>query len=149
MKVEEVVGKRLAKARHEAGLTQAELGAELEPYLGAPWSKKVVSAAENGRRVFTATELLALGRVLLQEVGFFFVLEPSEHFEFPGGETMGIEELLAATWESTARLGVVPEMQASAKSLEHLSAELDKHIKDLYRRMKAIQKVRITREAPK
>lgn len=60
MKLEEAIGLNVARLREAAGLSQAEVGARLGGYLGAPWSRQAVSAAEKGRRAFTAVELVSL-----------------------------------------------------------------------------------------
>jgi hypothetical protein len=63
----ELVGANLRRARELRGWTQERAAKELEPYLGARWSKAVFSAAERsagGERVrqFTPDELLAFAR---------------------------------------------------------------------------------------
>jgi hypothetical protein len=44
------------------------VGEELGHYLGRPWPRQAVSAAEKGRRSFTAAELVALAAVLGRSV---------------------------------------------------------------------------------
>ena len=60
MRLEEVIGANLARLRDSRGMSQAQLGAALSGYLDKPWSRQAVSAAEKGRRAFTAAELLSL-----------------------------------------------------------------------------------------
>jgi transcriptional regulator with XRE-family HTH domain len=69
VRIEEVVGQRVAELRAPTGMTQAELGQKLGELLGKPWSRQAVSAAEKGGRAFTAAELLALAYVLEVPVG--------------------------------------------------------------------------------
>lgn len=64
MKIEEAIGKNVLGIREDRDMSQAELGEALAAYLGKPWSRQAVSAAEKGRRAFTAAELLALAHVL-------------------------------------------------------------------------------------
>lgn len=68
MRIEEVIGQRiqeLRKAQPGTGeMSQEKLGSLLEPLLGKPWSRQAVSAAEAGKRAFTAVELVALAAVL-------------------------------------------------------------------------------------
>ncbi|MGF6824009.1 hypothetical protein M2317_002934 [Microbacterium sp. ZKA21] len=60
--LEAVVGANIARLR--ADRTQAALGEALGEHLGSPWSRQAVSAAEKGKRSFTAAELVALARAL-------------------------------------------------------------------------------------
>lgn len=64
MRVEEVVGWQIHERREGLGLTQEQLGRHLAMYLGRPWSRQAVSAAEKGDRSFGAAELVALATVL-------------------------------------------------------------------------------------
>jgi len=45
-------------------MTQEELGIGIGNLAGTPWSRQTVSAAEKGKRAFTAAELVAIARVL-------------------------------------------------------------------------------------
>lgn len=87
MKVSEIVGYRMRLARAELGWTQTELGKRLGEKLnsdGRPWHVQSVSAAEKGRRAFTAEELLVLSSTLRHEVGWFFLPPDGENVELPG-----------------------------------------------------------------
>lgn len=64
MRIEDVIGQRVAEGRDELGLTQAQIGEAIGEYLGKPWSRQAVSAAEKGDRAFGAAELVALSLVL-------------------------------------------------------------------------------------
>lgn len=64
MRIEDVVGYWITQGREQSGKKQAELGAELGEYLDKPWPRQAVSAAEKGRRAFTAAELVAWAFVL-------------------------------------------------------------------------------------
>lgn len=77
----QIVAFNLAQARMWKGWTQEQAAAELEPYLGARWSKASFSAAErsvDGQRVrqFSADELVAFSRCFGVPVGFFFLPPP-------------------------------------------------------------------------
>lgn len=77
----QIVAYNLAQARMWKGWTQEEAAEQLEPYLGARWSKASFSAAErsvDGRRVrqFSADELVAFSRCFGVPVGFFFLPPP-------------------------------------------------------------------------
>lgn len=59
-----MIGGWIAEGREQTGMTQVELGERLGELLGKPWPKQAVSAAENGRRAFTAAELVAFAVAL-------------------------------------------------------------------------------------
>jgi transcriptional regulator with XRE-family HTH domain len=59
----EVVGQNLKASREGKGLSQRALGKLVEPYLGE-WVPQQISAAEHGRRGFSAAELMAFASVL-------------------------------------------------------------------------------------
>jgi transcriptional regulator with XRE-family HTH domain len=78
VRIEEVVGRRMAEHRTELGMSQAELGERLGVLLGRSWPRQSVWAAEKGQRAFTAAELLALVEVL---------------------RLPGVDELFVAPWD--------------------------------------------------
>lgn len=90
MKPEEMVGGRVKEIRERLGMTQQQLGEELGPLLGRPWPRQTVSAAENGKRSFTAAELVALAIVLRTQANRL-LLAPMEleELEMPGGAYVG------------------------------------------------------------
>lgn len=89
VKIEEVIGQRITEVRDAAGTSQAAFGAQLEAVLGRPWSRQSVSAAEKGRRAFTAAELVAIAYTL--EVPIAELLTPPlevNELELPSGRTV-------------------------------------------------------------
>ena len=64
----------------------SELGAALALWLGKPWTRQAVWEAENGKRVFTAAELLALAAAL--DVTLPQLFESAEDLDLPSGRTM-------------------------------------------------------------
>jgi transcriptional regulator with XRE-family HTH domain len=62
--VGQLVGANVRAARIRRQMTQEELGAALEAFLGRSWSRQAVSIAENGDRAFVAEDLLALAGAL-------------------------------------------------------------------------------------
>lgn len=64
MRIEEVIGKRIAAIREEQDMTQAGLGELLGKLLGRQWSRQSVSSAEKGRRSFAAPDLVAFASAL-------------------------------------------------------------------------------------
>ncbi|MBB6437210.1 helix-turn-helix transcriptional regulator [Streptomyces candidus] len=75
MRIEEVIGANVARLRDGKELSQSQLGEALAEHLGKPWSRQAVSAAEKGRRAFTAADLLALSRTLDVSVPTLFLLK--------------------------------------------------------------------------
>jgi transcriptional regulator with XRE-family HTH domain len=82
----ELVGRRITEARREHGMTQAELGQAIAPYMGKPWAKQTVSLVEEGRRELSVPELLALALVLVRPLHWFIREAGQEAVTFPGGE---------------------------------------------------------------
>lgn len=64
VRAEEYVGQRIRERREELGMSQTDLGQRLAEYLGRQWTRQAVSAAEQGKRAFTAAELVAIAHVL-------------------------------------------------------------------------------------
>lgn len=64
MRVEELVGQCVRDRREELGMSQPEFGQRLAHWLGRPWTRQAVSAAEQGKRAFTTAELFAIAQVL-------------------------------------------------------------------------------------
>ncbi|NBM20339.1 helix-turn-helix domain-containing protein [Streptomyces sp. GC420] len=82
MRVEEAIGRQIARLRAERELSLAELGEALGGYLDKPWSRQAVHQAERGRRSFTATELTALALALETSVPALFRAE-EDRIELP------------------------------------------------------------------
>lgn len=64
MRIEDVIARWITEGREVSGMTQVQLGERLGEILGKPWPKQAVSAAEKGRRAFTAAELVAFAVAL-------------------------------------------------------------------------------------
>lgn len=63
MKIEQVVGKNLAKLRQVWPMSQSELSNRISEKTGKYWSRSVISAAESGDRAFTVRDLVMLALV--------------------------------------------------------------------------------------
>jgi transcriptional regulator with XRE-family HTH domain len=83
MRVEEAIGRQVARLRAQRQLSLADLGEALGRYLGKPWSRQAVYQAERGQRSFTAAELTALALTLDTSVQALFRAE-SGQIELPG-----------------------------------------------------------------
>jgi transcriptional regulator with XRE-family HTH domain len=86
LRAEEFIGQRIRDRREELAMTQEDLGLRVGNLLGRAWSRQTVSAAEKGRRAFTAAELLAIAHVLETRAPRLLTppLELAE-IELPGG----------------------------------------------------------------
>jgi transcriptional regulator with XRE-family HTH domain len=83
MRVEQAIGRQIARLRAQRQLSLADLGEALGRYLGKPWSRQAVHQAERGLRSFTAAELTALALALDTSVQALFRAE-GEQIELPG-----------------------------------------------------------------
>ena len=84
MRVEEAIGRQIARLRAQRHLSLTGLGEALGRYLGKPWSRQAVHQAERGKRSFTAAELAALALALDTSVQALFRAD-NDQIELPGG----------------------------------------------------------------
>lgn len=127
MKLEQMIGKRIAKLRAQCGLSPTDLGGQLAMFLAKPWSRQAVWAAETGQRVFTAAELVALAALLRTTVGE--LLEPPEcGVEMPSGTTIGRELYRQEKWRSGGNPIASDGLEAK---LAQLRTGERKHVADL------------------
>ena len=110
MRVEEAVGRQIARLRAQRGLSLTDLGEALGDYLDKPWSRQAVHQAERGRRSFTAAELTALALVLDTSVPALFRAE-DQRIDLPR-RTVSAEEYrgILLNREGDAPLDGVEEM---------------------------------------
>lgn len=94
VKLEEAIGKKLAWLRNDRGMSQAQLGEALGRYLEKPWSRQAVNAAEQGKRAFTARDMVALALALETSVPSLLLnfQLPDEGVELPSGGTISRED---------------------------------------------------------
>jgi len=90
MRVEEAIGRQVARLRTQRQLSLADLGEALGRYLGKPWSRQAVHQAERGQRSFTAAELTALALALDTSVQALFRAE--DHQIELAGRAISAEE---------------------------------------------------------
>jgi transcriptional regulator with XRE-family HTH domain len=83
MRVEQAIGRQIARLRAQRQLSLADLGQALGSYLGKPWSRQAVHQAESGQRSFAAAELTALALALDTSVQALFRAEDGQ-IELPG-----------------------------------------------------------------
>jgi transcriptional regulator with XRE-family HTH domain len=60
VRIEEIIGRRVLERRTALNLTQEALAGRITGYLNREWTRQAVSAAEKGKRSFTAAELVAI-----------------------------------------------------------------------------------------
>lgn len=98
MKIEEVIGHRIAAVREINDVTQQQLAEEVGELLGKKWSRQAVWSAEKGTRSFTAVELVAFAYALGVPVDR--LLMPPHNvaaIDLPGGKQLGRDEIRRAT----------------------------------------------------
>jgi transcriptional regulator with XRE-family HTH domain len=128
VRVEEVVGRRIRDIRDSQGMTQEQLGQDIGKLLGKPWPRQTVSLAEQGRRAFTAVELVALAKTLNVYVGHLFTptLNGSPAtIELSPGVQLDSQEVMEAMFERmdvVAAQGALQTLIQSAQSLGTLSS---------------------------
>jgi transcriptional regulator with XRE-family HTH domain len=83
VRVEEAIGRQIARLRAQRQLSLADLGQALGRYLDKPWSRQAVHQAERGQRSFTAAELTALALALDTSLQALFRTE-DDQVELPG-----------------------------------------------------------------
>lgn len=76
MRIGEVIGERVRAQREERGWTQTKLGERVGSHLGQDWSRQAISAAEKGKRAFTAAELVTFAHVLGVSVSYLLTPPP-------------------------------------------------------------------------
>ncbi|TDD36565.1 helix-turn-helix domain-containing protein [Nonomuraea terrae] len=84
MRVEEAIGRQIARLRAERRMSLTELGEALGRHLDKPWSRQAVHQAERGQRSFTAAELTALALALDTSIPVLFRAEDAR-IELPAG----------------------------------------------------------------
>jgi 8-oxo-dGTP pyrophosphatase MutT (NUDIX family)/transcriptional regulator with XRE-family HTH domain len=60
VRIEEIIGQRMLERRTALKLTQETLAERITVHLNREWTRQAVSAAEKGKRSFTASELVAI-----------------------------------------------------------------------------------------
>ena len=117
MRVEELVGERIRSRREGLEMTQEQLGRKLGELLGHEWSRQAVSAAEKGKRGFTAAELVAIAFALETSVGNLLTPNPNmEGVELPRGAVLPRDAVIAT---------VLPRLSAE-KTLSDMLETLDR-----------------------
>lgn len=120
MRIEDVVARWITEGRMKAGMTQVQLGERLGELLGRPWPKQAVSAAEKGRRAFTAAELVAFAIALSCHVEDLLQLPAgADELTLSEGPPLNVGHLHTGGASDTG-------LRDLAISLEHLRGELAK-----------------------
>ena len=139
MKVEQYVGQRIRDRRDELVMTQETFGREVGRWLGKPWSRSTVSVAENGKRAFTAAELVAIAHVL-QTSPTYLLAPPAgvDEITMPSGATVDRDllfSLVVTTPDSDVNLAAAEQalsaLQERAARSQEDAAEIVSLARDL------------------
>src|SRR5438270_7480452 len=90
MKLDEVIGKRVAYLRNRLGLTGDAFAERMNSETGTRWNRQTVWEAERGARGFRTSELIALATVGKVPITFF--LQPPR----PVAEVEVMDKAIAA-----------------------------------------------------
>lgn len=119
MRIEEVVGSRIAQARERRGMTQTELGKQLGKWLNTAWLPQAVWTAEKGKRAFPVADLVAFAHVL--DVPVSYLLTPAspdvQEVQMPSKAMLPREALAEATLPSNPVGEVLHDMQQALADL--------------------------------
>lgn len=126
--IEQVIGARVAQLRTQHGMTQTDLGRQLEPYTGLAWSRQNVRSAEVGIRAWSANDVLAVASVFGVSIAELFTPLPDQR---GGVVTAGGAVLKAA--DLAARIAPLASVPAQdAATLVRESARLAETIHALF-----------------
>jgi transcriptional regulator with XRE-family HTH domain len=129
MRIQEVVGTQVRRARKAKGWNQADLGEQLGRYLPKRWAPQVVSQAEKGEREFTAAELVALALVLDKPLPAFFMYE-GDSIELPNGSVPAFDvRMLLISGDFSAE--VAEALTRDTKRLEEQVSEQVRRLNEL------------------
>lgn len=125
MKIEDVVGYWIAQGREQAGKSQGTVGVELGEHLGKPWPRQAVSAAENGRRAFTAAELIAFSMVLGCTIETLFQPPPGvEKVELGDGVELDARYLRTTAGTNADLVALVDAIQSQRDQMEDVRSQV-------------------------
>jgi 8-oxo-dGTP diphosphatase len=98
-------------------MTQEEFGRQIGLLLGKAWSRSTVSVAENGKRAFTAAELVAIAHVLDTSASRLFMPPAGvREISMPSGATLPARDLPITRFpEDLNRAAITETIDALAK----------------------------------
>lgn len=122
MRIEEVIGRRMKFVRELNEMTQEQVGEQLGAMLGKPWSRQAVSLAEQGKRAFTAAELVAIAAVVGTTVSRLFTPPlDARAIELPTGVTLTRSEMLKTALPRDSADKVIEQMRETLVLLAQTS----------------------------
>ncbi|KJQ53719.1 helix-turn-helix domain-containing protein [Microbacterium sp. SA39] len=123
--IQEVVGRNVRHVRSARdGLSQVELGARVADRLGvAAWSSATMSAAENGRREFTAAEIVALAVELGVLPGALLLIPEDIEAVVIGGKRGRGNEVMGGTVVARDAVQPIPHETEGVDRLAQLAAD--------------------------
>jgi transcriptional regulator with XRE-family HTH domain len=148
VRVEELIGFRIRQARSDAGMSLEEFGRLLGEPLGKAWVKQSVHNAENGRRLFTAAELVAVALVLRCTVADLFRLPSDVDALTLPNATVTREQLNRWAELETPSVAdlrrALHSMQASIRRVAEAGASLDQDAQRVFDELESV----LTRLSP-
>lgn len=133
MRIGQVIGERVRVQREARGWTQAKLGELVGSQLGQEWPRQAISAAEKGKRAFTAAELVTFAHVL--GVGIGHLLTPP-----PGVDSIEMAPGIAAEPAVIAEaIRPVREADSVAEKFTETGLRFFQHLADLRQMLAQVQ----------
>lgn len=122
MKIEDVIGQRIADVRDTNKITQQQLADQIGELLGKTWSRQAVWSAEKGARAFTAVELIAFAHVLGVPVDRLLMPPTSVRtIDLPGGKQLDRSEIGKAALPRMSARTVFESMHETLRTLAQAS----------------------------
>ncbi|MHB8297983.1 MAG: helix-turn-helix transcriptional regulator [Dermatophilaceae bacterium] len=131
MRIEEVVGQNVARLRNTWGLSQVELGQKIGQECGKTWSRQTVSAAEQGGRAFTVSDLVMLAYVFQVSSDALLHLPPLVQTFEVGGKAYRREDLAPISWQSAPTRNGISAVSEELRGLGHELEDLTRLASDV------------------
>lgn len=130
VRIETVVGRNLESLRrvwhksHGDQMSQSEFGSRVGQLTGKPWSRQAVSAAENGDRAFTLSDLACIALVLEVPITSLLLVPDDVDRVGVGGQVFDRADLVGAllgTNDAEFRARVVPILRGYERGVKELN----------------------------
>jgi 8-oxo-dGTP diphosphatase len=146
VRIEEIVGQRMLERRTALKLTQETLAERITGYLNREWTRQAVSAAEKGKRSFTAAEMVAIAHTTGTTVAWLMSPpEGIEGVELGDGAYLPVHMLISALiphitggQSLTGVLDAMYQLQLRADDLKQATGSIDADISALARQVAAV-----------
>ena len=146
MRIEEIVGQRMLERRTALKLTQETLAERITGHLNREWTRQAVSAAEKGKRSFTAAELVAIAHTTGTTVTWLMSPpQDAEGVELGDGAYLPAHALIQALIPQitggqslSGVLDAMYQLQLRADGLKQVTGSIDADISALARQVVAV-----------